>query len=142
MSQRSAPSQPPHDPSGVVRVLVVDDSEILRLVAGRILTKLGCTVELACDGEEALAMLATTSFDLVFMDCHMPGADGREVTRAVRERERLSGTGVHVPIVALTGSTQTGERASCLAAGMDDYAAKPFTLEQLQELVHHWTGPK
>jgi CheY-like chemotaxis protein len=125
-----------------VRVLVVDDSEILRLLAGRILAKLGCTVELARDGEEALAMLDTTSFDLVFMDCHMPGADGREVTRTVRERERLSGTGARVPIVALTGSIQVGERSSCLDAGMDDYAAKPFTFEQLRDLVHHWTGTK
>ena len=142
MSQRPAPLQRPRDPNGAVRVLVVNDSEILRILAGRILAKLGCTVEVARDGEEALAMLATTSFDLVLMDCHMPGADGREVTRAIRERERLSGTDTRVPIVALTGSIQVGERSSCLEAGMDDYAAKPFTFEQLKELVAHWTAAK
>jgi CheY-like chemotaxis protein len=142
MSERPAPPPRPRDPNGAVRVLVVDDSEILRLLAGRILAKLGCTVELARDGEEALATLATTSFDLVLMDCHMPGADGREVTRAVRERERLSGAGARVPIVALTGSSQLSDRSSCLDAGMDDYAAKPFTFEQLKELVERWTRPK
>lgn len=141
MSERSEPPQRSRDSNGAVRVLVVDDSEILRLLAGRILVKLGCTVELARDGEEALAMLATASFDLVFMDCHMPGADGRDVARAVRERERVSGS-VRVPIVALTGSAQVGERSSCLEAGMDDYASKPFTIEQLEKLVHHWTGAK
>jgi CheY-like chemotaxis protein len=139
MPRTPARQQEPRDPNGAVRVLVVDDSEILRVIAGRILGKLGCSVELACDGQEALAVLATTSFDLVFMDCHMPGVDGRDVTRAYRERERLSQGAARVPIVALTGSSQAGERVSCMEAGMDDYVAKPFTFEQLSAVVERWT---
>jgi CheY-like chemotaxis protein len=110
MSNPNRSPHPPHARHGAVRVLVVDDSEIVRHLAARILAKLGCAVAFAEDGEGGLRMLASETFDLVFMDCQMPGADGRNVTRAYRERERLAGHERRIPIVALTGSTRPEER--------------------------------
>jgi CheY-like chemotaxis protein len=93
------------------------------------LEKRGHTVVIAADGHQALAALDKEPFDLVFMDVQMPGLDGFEVTKALREKEKA--TGKHLRIVAITAHAMKGDRERCLAAGMDDYIAKPILVKEL-----------
>jgi two-component system, sensor histidine kinase and response regulator len=112
-------------------VLVAEDNEINRFAAIRVLQKLGNTVDVAHDGREAIEMTAHTRYAAVFMDCQMPDIDGYTATATIRRRE--SGR-VHTPIIAMTAYTMAGDRARCLAAGMDDYIAKPLRLERVAEI--------
>ena len=107
------------------RVLVVEDNPVNARVATAMLDKLHCESEHVAGGAAALERLAAGGIDLVLMDCQMPGMDGLEATRRARS------AGLALPIVGLTANAMQGDRAKCLAAGMDDYLAKPFTLEQL-----------
>jgi len=77
--------------------------------------------------------LAQRSFDLVLMDVHMPGIDGIEATKAIREQEKS--TGLHQPVIAMTALAMTGDRERCLAAGMDGYLSKPIDLQKLDEVL-------
>ena len=88
---------------------------------------------IAADGREALAALDKEPFDLVFMDVQMPGLDGFEVTKALREKEKT--TGKHLRIVAMTAHALKGDRERCLAAGMDGYIAKPIHVKELLQAV-------
>lgn len=98
------------------------------------LAKLGCQVQLATQGAEALELLEREEFDLVLMDCNMPVMDGYEASRRIRQ----SGRWPALPIVALTANAMPEERERCRAAGMNDYLAKPFRREELLALVDHW----
>jgi PAS domain S-box-containing protein len=118
-------------------VLLAEDNPVNQEVAVGMLESLGCRVDVVADGGEALQALVQTTYDLVLMDCQMPGIDGYEATRAIREREADAATG-RLPIIALTAHTMEGDRERCLAAGMDAYLSKPFTLEQLQSLLTQW----
>jgi len=119
------------------RVLVVDDQPVNRTVVVRLLEKLGCTVDSAADGSEALAAVSKQEYDLVLMDCQMPVMDGFEATGQIR---RLGGAGQRVPIVALTANALAGDRERCLAAGMNDYLTKPIRRAQLETLVRRILG--
>lgn len=119
---------------GRARILLVEDNPVNQLVAKGMLAKLGCQVELATQGVEALARLEEQAFDLVLMDCNMPVMDGYEATRRIRERGRWPG----LPVVALTANAMPEERERCRAAGMDDYLAKPFRREDLLAVVDRW----
>ena len=119
---------------GRARILLVEDNPVNQLVAKGMLAKLGCQVELATQGAEALAALERQPFDLVLMDCNMPVMDGYEASRRIRQ----SGRWPHLPIVALTANAMPEERERCRAAGMNDYLAKPFRREELLALVDHW----
>jgi signal transduction histidine kinase/ActR/RegA family two-component response regulator len=125
---------------GSPRVLVVEDTEINRELLRILLEKLGCRVDEAVNGEVALAALATSTYDLVLMDCMMPVLDGYEACRQLRQREDATGA-PRLAVVALTASAIDGDRERCLAAGMDDYLSKPFTAQQLGDLVRRWTQP-
>jgi CheY-like chemotaxis protein len=115
--------------------MLAEDNLVNQRVTRAQLTRLGCDVDLASDGREALAAIGRRQYDLVFMDCQMPELDGFDVTREIRRRE---GAGPHVPIVALTANALRGDRERCLAAGMDDYLAKPTELQALgQTLDRH-----
>jgi CheY-like chemotaxis protein/HPt (histidine-containing phosphotransfer) domain-containing protein len=103
----------------------------------RILEKLGYRVEVAEDGREALEACARTRYDALLMDGQMPGMDGYEATRKIRERE--SG-GERLPIIAMTASAMKGDRERCLEAGMDDYVTKPVTPESLEAVLRRWVG--
>ena len=119
------------------RVLVVEDNPVNRLVCLSMLEQMGCFTQVAENGSEALQRVAESAFDVVLMDCQMPVLDGFEATR--RLREQLRGTEREgLPIVALTADATEGDRERCLAAGMDDYMSKPFTLEQLQGVLRKW----
>lgn len=112
-----------------LRVLVVDDNPVNRLVAQRMLEKLGCTVECAADGREAVARAGATCFDAILMDCSMPVLDGYAATAEIR---RLPGAHARVRVLAMTAHALEGDREKCLAAGMDGYLQKPMRLRDLQ----------
>ena len=95
----------------------------------------GLQVDVAADGSEAVALSARSRYDLLLMDCHMPGMDGFAATAAIRATERGGDACV---IVAVTALAMDGDRERCLAAGMDDYLAKPFLREDLVTMLGRW----
>jgi CheY-like chemotaxis protein len=113
-----------------LRILVVDDNEINQVVACKFLQKLGCEVEVARTGCEAVEAVTRTAYDAVLMDCEMPEMDGYEATREVRRREE--GTPNHLPILALTGHASDEEVQKCRQAGMDRVMTKPVTVSALR----------
>jgi len=122
----------PPVPELKARVLLVEDNRVNQAVAQGMLRKMGCEVTVATNGIEALERFEKELFDLVFMDCSMPVMDGYQATREMRRRQ---GTAMHTPIVAMTANAMEDDRERCLAAGMDDYLAKPFTFAALRELL-------
>jgi two-component system sensor histidine kinase/response regulator len=126
------------DQSRSLHILLAEDNRVNQMVAIRSLEKRGHRVVLAETGEAALAVLAQRSFDLVLMDVHMPGLDGIEATKAIREKEKS--TGLHQPVVAMTALAMTGDRERCLAAGMDGYLSKPINQEKLDEVLAIYAG--
>ena len=119
------------------RVLVAEDHPVNRLLAVRLLERLGCNVDVAANGAEAVAMSAESDYAAIFMDCQMPEVDGYEATARIRRREGGNG---HVPIIAMTANTMEGDRERCLAAGMDDYLPKPVRFEELELALRRATG--
>jgi CheY-like chemotaxis protein len=117
-----------------LRVLLAEDNPVNQIVATNQLRKLGCQIELACNGREALAAWQRGAHDIIFMDCQMPEMDGLEATRKIRalERERSLAP---IRIVAMTAAAMQGDRESCLRAGMDDYISKPVKLEEIKKLL-------
>jgi PAS domain S-box-containing protein len=115
-------------------ILLAEDNEVNRKVALRMLERVGARAEVVGNGREALDRTAEQRWDLVLMDCQMPEMDGFEATAAIRAREAASGG--HLRIVAMTANAMEGDRERCLAAGMDDYVAKPVRLERLVEQLH------
>jgi PAS domain S-box-containing protein len=116
-----------------LRVLLAEDAPANQKLAVLLLEKLGHAVSVAGTGHEALQVLEEGSFDLVLMDVQMPEMDGFEATAAIRAREKRSNT--HIPIIAMTAHAMKGDRERCLAAGMDDYVAKPIRLHELDEAI-------
>lgn len=114
------------------RVLIVEDNPVNQKVAAKTLEKLGCIVELATNGWEAVEQWKRGQFDLILMDCQMPVMDGFEATVWIRQRERSS---KRTPILALTASATEADRRRCADAGMDRFLAKPFRLETLEAVV-------
>jgi CheY-like chemotaxis protein len=125
----SAAAAKPHR-SRLLHVLVAEDNAINQRVAARMLGRLGCIVDLCGNGLEAVTMANGFKYDLILMDVQMPELDGFEAT--VRIRAHASS---QPKIVALTASAMQSDRDACLAAGMDDYLAKPIRLESLAELL-------
>jgi signal transduction histidine kinase/ActR/RegA family two-component response regulator len=116
-------------------VLVVEDNVVNQAVAERLLRKMGCEVQVAKGGQEALDLLETQRFDAIFMDCLMPGMDGFEATRRIRASEHQWLRDVR--IIALTASAMEGDMALCIKAGMDDYLPKPINGEMLYHLLNN-----
>jgi CheY-like chemotaxis protein/HPt (histidine-containing phosphotransfer) domain-containing protein len=116
-----------------LRILLVEDNLINQKVGMRFLERLGHQVRLAGNGMEALAALRLEKFDLAFMDVQMPEMDGFETTEAIRATEKVAGG--HLPIIAMTAHAMKGDRERCLAAGMDDYIAKPIQEDKIQEAI-------
>jgi signal transduction histidine kinase/DNA-binding response OmpR family regulator len=120
-------------------VLLVEDNPVNLGVVQKALSKLGLSCETATDGSEALASFGKSSYDIVFMDCQMPVMDGYQATREIRRLEARSDR-EPTPIVAMTANAMAGDREKCIDAGMDDYLAKPVSLEQLRGCVEDWLG--
>lgn len=129
-------STPQAEGSLLGRILLVEDNKVNQMVASKMLTAMGLTVDLAENGEKALAALAEKRYDLVLMDCQMPVMDGYEATRAFRSQEPQGPR--RLPIIAMTAHAMTGDRQKCLEAGMDDYLAKPVKKELLRKLLGQW----
>jgi CheY-like chemotaxis protein len=120
-----------------LQILLAEDNLVNQRLVIKLLEKRGHKVVVAGNGHEALAALEGGSFDMVLMDVQMPEMDGFEATAAIRARETSSGA--HIPIVALTAHTLKGDCERCLAAGMDDYIAKPVRAQELLEKVGRWS---
>ena len=118
------------------RVLVAEDNRTNQMVAAGMLTMNGCQCEFVANGREAIEAARRSHFDLILMDCSMPEMDGYEATAHIRNFEEPLGR--RTPIVAMTANTQQGDAEKCLAAGMDDYLAKPITLVELRQKLERW----
>ena len=124
-----------------LNILVVEDNPVNQELAKAMLENLGCQVCITENGAEALATLEQTHFDAVLMDCQMPVMDGFTATKAIRRREREQQATVAIPIIALTASAFKNDKARCLAAGMNDFLAKPFTQSSLADMIQRWVEP-
>lgn len=117
-------------------ILVADDHPANLMVAQMQLSELGYSCHTAANGLEAVAATQSTHYDLILMDAMMPQMDGYDATAAIRQQEIATGT--RIPIVAMTAKAMSGDREKCLAAGMDDYLAKPIELAQLRSVIAKW----
>ncbi len=115
-------------------VLLAEDNPVNQAVALGMLDSLSVKVDIVAHGEAAAEAAARQRYDIILMDCQMPVLDGLAATRRIRAIEKNAGTSA-VPIVALTANAMTGDRERCLEAGMNDYLAKPFTMEQLHAVL-------
>jgi PAS domain S-box-containing protein len=144
LADPSAPAVPAVNGTSTARsadrvlVLVAEDNPVNRRLALQQLKTLGFRADAVTDGREAIDAVAHTHYDLVLMDCQMPDVDGFEATREIRRDEALRGG--HVPIIAMTANTLEGDRQACLAAGMDDYLAKPVQLAALRAVVERFAN--
>ena len=116
-------------------ILVVEDNPVNQKMMVKILEKLGCRVDTAENGIEAIKKVEQFVYDLVLMDCQMPGMDGYEATAEIRRRD---GASRHIPIIAVTAHAMQGDREICLRAGMDDYMSKPVRKEAVSEMIKKW----
>ncbi len=120
------------------RVLLVEDQEINRLVTVEVLAAAGIECDAVDSGAAALEKLTAETYDLVLMDCQMPGVNGFDTTREIRRRESADPDAVAIPIIAITASAMKSDREECLRAGMDDYMTKPFDPNHLIALVRRY----
>lgn len=118
-----------------IRILLAEDNVVNQKVAMRMLQKLGCHIDVAANGREAVRMWRCFPYDLVLMDCHMPIMDGYEATTEIRKHE---GPDEHVPIVALTANAMEGEAQVCAKVGMDGFVAKPVKITDLEAIVNQY----
>ncbi len=116
-------------------ILIAEDNSINLKLLNSMLMKTGAKILIATDGAEAIERYKNNSVDMIFMDVFMPGTDGFQATKFIREKE---GAGKHTPIIALTAIAMQGDREKCLAYGMDDYLSKPFKIEDLYEMARKY----
>lgn len=125
--------------ANAAHVLIVDDSDVNRLLAASQLERLGHTCATAVSGQAALDILAAERFDAVLMDWHMPGMDGLEATKRWRSEHDPDH---RLPIITMTASAMAGDRERCLAAGASDYLSKPVSINDLGTMITRWTQAK
>jgi signal transduction histidine kinase/CheY-like chemotaxis protein len=119
-------------------ILLVEDNPVNQAVAKKMLEKMGLTYELAGNGQDALQRLAQPhQFNLVLMDCQMPVMDGYVATGEIRKHEQKTG-GKRLTIIAMTANAMEGDKEKCVAAGMDDYVAKPVKQAELKSTLQRW----
>lgn len=134
--EKTLPAPPAKGPAGTI--LLAEDNLINQEVGIGILNALGYQADLVNNGREAIAACASKQYDLILMDCHMPGMDGMEAALRIRRAEQTTAGKSRIPIIALTADVQKGIVEQCLAAGMDDYLSKPFNKHQLHGMVTKW----
>jgi CheY-like chemotaxis protein len=111
------------------KVLLAEDNLVNQKVTAQMLKKMGFDVDIASDGEEALAAWKRQEYDLILMDCHMPVMDGLQATRMIRMQEESQ----HTPILALTADVISDRKSECLAAGMNGFMSKPIRMDELKK---------
>jgi CheY-like chemotaxis protein len=116
-------------------ILIAEDNEVNQRLATLVLEMAGHQSEVAADGLIALEKAINQDYDLILMDCQMPGMDGYEATRQIRQQVNR-----HVPIIGLTASALINDRQDCINAGMDDYLSKPYRANQLLDMVARWAN--
>jgi signal transduction histidine kinase/PleD family two-component response regulator/HPt (histidine-containing phosphotransfer) domain-containing protein len=121
------------------RILIAEDNPVNREVAGEALRQLGCQVDMANDGQQAIESWEANGYAVILMDCHMPNMDGIEAAKIIRVREDTDGR-ARTPIIALTANARGEDYQKCIAAGMDDYLTKPLTLDELRVALDRWIG--
>src|SRR5690606_1958773 len=121
-----------------VRVLVVEESSINRRLSQLLLEMLGCRVTAVASGSDAVEAFRNLDFDLILMDCSMPGLSGIEATEQIRNLEHARGSRSRVPIVAVTACTHPADRQYCIRRGMDDVLIKPLRQQMLIETLGRW----
>ncbi|HEX3625705.1 MAG TPA: response regulator [Verrucomicrobiae bacterium] len=142
-----APEVKPDAPKAAtqpLQILLCDDNSINQKVATRILQQIGYKPDIATNGLEALDALDKKRYDLVFMDVMMPEMDGIEATREIRKRQKaavLENYNSRIVIIAMTAQAMQGDREKCIAAGMDDYLAKPIRPADVSGMIVKWTAP-
>src|SRR5260370_22013060 len=127
-------------PSKPLRILVAEDNEFNAQLLEQLLVRRGHRVRLANNGRLALSLAQQGAFDLLLLDVHMPELDGFQVIQAIREWERSAGG--HLPVVALTARSRQQDRERCLAAGMDDFLAKPIQAGNLWVTIDRVVGAR
>jgi CheY-like chemotaxis protein len=123
-----------HEPL-VGRILLVEDNPVNQKVACGILKRFGCEVDVACNGREAVNVVAKVHYDLIFMDCEIPELDGYDATTEIRNLESPT---CDVPIVAMTANVMKENLQCCLNVGMDDFLSKPVKPERLHAVTKKW----
>jgi len=118
------------------KILLAEDNLVNQKVAVKIFEKLGYRIDLAGNGLEVLEAIESISYDVIFMDVHMPEMDGLDASRQINKKY---GQENRPKIIAMTANAMQGDREECLAAGMDDYISKPVRLEALQEILEKWS---
>ncbi len=118
-------------------VLLVDDFDANIKTFGALLKELGYSYDVARSGIESIEKVFTVSYDVVIMDIQMPGLDGLETTRRIREREKQGGR-TSVVIIGMSGNSSDDDRFFCKKAGMDDFLPKPFRLRELEEKLKQY----
>lgn len=127
-------------PASTVRVLVVEDNPLNQELVLSYLEETAYAVTIANNGREGVECFEREHFHVVLMDWQMPEVDGLEATRQIRALERARGA-PRTPIIAVTAHALDGDREVCIAAGMDDYIAKPYTMDTLLAALQRWTDP-
>ena len=126
-------------------ILVAEDNIVNQELVREMLLSLGCTVDVMDNGRLAFETISDSlldnfqqPYDLILMDCQMPEMDGFEATQTLRQWEGQQEVLQRIPIIALTANAMEGDRDKCIAAGMDDYMTKPFTIDQMGAMLHRW----
>jgi CheY-like chemotaxis protein len=134
------PSHVLRHPPSMNRMLLAEDNRINQVVAAGVLKKLGYEADIVDDGRAAVEACADGTYLAVLMDVMMPGVDGYEATRYIRDRERVLGR-PGVPIIGLSARAMDGDRQIAIDAGMNDYITKPLRTQELAEVLDRWIGP-
>ena len=137
-TQETKPQQARQRAEHPYRLLLAEDNPVNQRVAASMLHKLGYLVDVVSHGVEVLEAIAQQQYDAILMDCQMPEMDGYAATQAIRRQESEAAAGLHLPIIAMTANAMEGDRAICLAAGMDDYLPKPIEYARLEATLQHW----
>ena len=134
LTDKPSTAQYPNALLSHLHILVVEDNKINQFIINKLLAQIGCSCHIVETGEEVIDALETTPFNLILMDCNLPGMSGYEATKKVREWEHKK-NGSHIPIIALTANVLDSEKERCLNAGMDDFLTKPATLPKLEDAL-------